>query len=67
MAISKADLNPMMGIPPLEDGLFANLLDFDYLYYIFLFTLIFLEITKFCKHLCASFLFKVFENFDVHF
>ena len=26
-----------MGIPALEDGLFANLLIFDYLYYIFLF------------------------------
>ena len=47
MAISRADLgyfitelvtrNPTMGIPALEDGLFSNLLIFDYLYYIFLF------------------------------
>ena len=47
MAISRADVgsfitelvtrNPTMGIPALEDGLFANLLIFDYLYYIFLF------------------------------
>ena len=29
--------NPNLGIPPLEDGLFANLLIFDYLYYIFVF------------------------------
>ena len=28
-----------MGIPALEDGLFANLLIFDYLYYIFVFGL----------------------------
>ena len=47
MAISRADFwsfitelvtrNPNLGIPALEDGLFANLLIFDYLYYIFLF------------------------------
>ena len=46
MAISRADFwsfiiqfitrNPHLGIPALEDGLFANLLIFDYLYYIFL-------------------------------
>ena len=45
MAISFADFgsfitelvtrNPTMGIPALEDGLFANLWIFDYLYYIF--------------------------------
>ena len=29
--------NPILGIPPLEDGLFANLLIFDYLYYTFVF------------------------------
>ena len=29
--------NPTMGIPSQEDGLFANLLIFDYLYYTFLF------------------------------
>ena len=44
MAISRADFwsliielvtrNPNLGIPALEDGLFANLLIFDYLYYI---------------------------------
>ena len=28
--------NPNLGIPALEDGLFANSLTFDYLYYIFL-------------------------------
>ena len=28
--------NPNLGIPALEDGLFANLLIFNYLYYIFL-------------------------------
>ena len=43
MAISRADFwsfitelvtrNPNLGIPALEDGLFANLLIFDYLYY----------------------------------
>ena len=27
--------NPNLGIPALEDGLFANLLIFNYLYYIF--------------------------------
>ena len=47
MAISRADFwsfitelvmrNPNLGIPALEDGLFANLLIFDYLYHIFLF------------------------------
>ena len=47
MAISRPDFlsfitamitrNPTMGIPALEDGLFANLLMFDYLYYIFVF------------------------------
>ena len=47
MTISKADFwsfitelvkrNPNLGIPGLEDGLFANLLIFDYSYYIFLF------------------------------
>ena len=47
MAISRADFwsfitelvtrNPNLGIPPLEDGLFANLLIFNYLYYTFLF------------------------------
>ena len=31
--------NPTMAIPALEDGLFANLLIYDYLYYIFLFGL----------------------------
>ncbi len=46
MAISRADFlcfiielvtrNPAMGIPALEDGLFANSLIFNYLYYIFL-------------------------------
>ena len=49
MAISRIDFwsfiielvtrNPAMGIPALEDGLFANLLLFDYLYYIFVFGL----------------------------
>ena len=44
MAISRADLgsvitamcmrNRTMGIPALEDGLFVNLLIFDYLFYI---------------------------------
>ena len=44
MAISKADFwsfisefttrNPNLGIPPLEDRLFSNLLIFDYSYYI---------------------------------
>jgi len=44
MTISKVDLlsfitelvtrNPNLGIPALEDGLFANLLIFDYSYYI---------------------------------
>ena len=29
--------NPNLGIPALEDGLFANLVIFDYLYYIFSF------------------------------
>ena len=29
--------NTNLGIPTLEDGLFANLLIFDYLYYIFVF------------------------------
>ena len=40
MAISRTELvmrNPKLGITALEDGLFANLLIFDYLYYIFLF------------------------------
>ena len=47
MAISRADLlsfitelvtrNPTKGIPALEGGLFANLLIFNYLYYIFVF------------------------------
>ena len=47
MAISRADFwsfitelvtrNPDLGIPALEDGLFTNLLIFDYLYYILLF------------------------------
>ena len=47
MAISRADFwsfinelvtrNPNLGIPALEDGLFANLLIFDYLYYILVF------------------------------
>ena len=47
MTISKADVlsfiselvtrNPNLGIPPLEDGLFANLLIFDYVYYTFCF------------------------------
>ena len=47
MAISRADfwsfitelvtINPNLGIPPLEDGLFANFLILDYLYYTFLF------------------------------
>ena len=47
MAISRADFwcfiielvttNPNLGIPALEDGLFANLSIFDYLCYIFLF------------------------------
>ena len=46
MAISRADFssfiselvtrNPNLGIPALEDGLFANLLILNYLYYIFL-------------------------------
>ena len=46
MAISSADFrsfiteivtrNPNLGIPALENGLFANLLIFDYLYYTFL-------------------------------
>ena len=45
MAISMSDFgsfiielvtrNPNLGIPPLEDALFENLLIFDYLYYIF--------------------------------
>ena len=45
MTISKADFlsfitklvtrNPNLGIPALEDGLFANVLIFDYLYHIF--------------------------------
>ena len=45
MAISRANFlslipefvtrNPTMGIPALEDGLFANLLIFEYLYYLF--------------------------------
>ena len=45
MTISKADFcffitelvrrNPNLGIPAVEDGLFANLLIFDYLCYIF--------------------------------
>ena len=45
MAIPRTDLgsfitelvmrNPNLSIPPLEDGLFANLLIFDYLYYTF--------------------------------
>ena len=45
MAISKADLgsfiaelvtrNPNLGIPALEDGLFAKLVIFHYLYYMF--------------------------------
>ena len=45
MAISSVDFgffiselatkNPNLGIPALEDGLFSNLLIFDYLYYIF--------------------------------
>ena len=45
MAISTADFwscitalvtrNPNLSIPALEDGLFANLLIFEYLYYIF--------------------------------
>ena len=45
MAISRVDFgslitelvtrNPILGIPPHEDGRFANLLIFDYLYYIF--------------------------------
>ena len=49
MAISRGNLwsfvielvtiNPTMGIPAVEDGLFANLLMFDYLYYIFVFGL----------------------------
>ena len=47
MAISRADFwsfiielvtrNPNLGIPALEDGLFANLSIFDYLYHIFVF------------------------------
>ena len=47
MAICRADFwsfitelvtrNLILGIPPLEDGLFANLLIFDYLYYTFCF------------------------------
>ena len=47
MTISKADFwylitelvtrNSSLGIPALEDGLFANFLIFDYLYYIFVF------------------------------
>ena len=46
MAISRGDFwsfitelvtrNPNLGIPALEDGLFANLLNFDNLYYVFL-------------------------------
>ena len=49
MAISRADFwsfitelvtrNPNLGVPALEDGLFANLLILDYLYYICLFGL----------------------------
>ena len=45
MANSRADFwsfiielvtrNPNLGLPPLEDGLFANLTIFDYLYYTF--------------------------------
>ena len=47
MAVSRADFlsfmielvtrNPTMGIPALEDGLFANIWIFYYLYYIFVF------------------------------
>ena len=47
MAISRSDVcffiielvtrNPTMGIPSLEDGLFAHWSIFDYFYYIFLF------------------------------
>ena len=53
MAISRADFwffitelvtrNPNLGIPALEDGLFANLLIFDYLYYIFVFGFVSVE------------------------
>ena len=32
--------NPNLGIPALEDGLFANLLIFDYLHYIYMYVYI---------------------------
>ena len=51
MAISRVDFwsfiselvtrNPILGIPALEDGLFANLLIFDYLYYIYIYIFFF--------------------------
>ena len=54
MAISRANFwsfigelvprNPNLGIPALEDGLFANLLIFDYLYYTYINILMYLYI-----------------------
>ena len=35
--------NPNLGIPPLEDGLVANLLIFDYLYYILIYIYIYVH------------------------